>query len=339
MAECSLSAVRPLMLHVLTEVESAAWTDTDIILPCMSSHIVHDPTRARAAERPRLSLTMTRACQTMHAWHTRIEYSSLIITSCSPEQIKACTYVPIYLELLLPRHIAPSVCCPVRMARHVAPAFTRLRGHCQCIRTVPKHVAPRQSRGSLLQGSPATVEALVKRMSKPGTTRISLPRRPLRLKPGVLKRGPAHALVLRAAPAGCTITSGNVMLPSGTVLLLAGRGAHFHGVKFTGTRWPAPASAPAPTMHHLPACPLCTHARQTMHLHLHLDRSVLRTMSRAHMCTGQGAAEALRLVRSAHRPLSMAPRPVVYVHVAADACLRCACCESHVAPLVSEPVA
>lgn len=94
----------------------------------------------------------------------------------------------------------------------------------------------------MLQSRPANVEALVKRMSTPSTARISLPRRQLKLKSGLLRRGPADTIVLRAAPAGCSVTSGNVMLPTDTVLLLAGHGAHFHGVNFTGTRHELSAS-------------------------------------------------------------------------------------------------
>lgn len=76
------------------------------------------------------------------------------------------------------------------------------------------------------------VEDLVAALSSPQCTRLHLTMPPLRSR---LRPPPKRTFrVWRATPAGCTVHSGAVELPERSVLLLAGRGAHFHGTTFKG---------------------------------------------------------------------------------------------------------
>ena len=71
-------------------------------------------------------------------------------------------------------------------------------------------------------------------MSTPSAARIELGSETLQLERGLRDKGPAGGLVLRAWPAGCTVSGGTIQLPRSAVLLLTGHGAHFRGTTFSG---------------------------------------------------------------------------------------------------------
>ena len=100
-----------------------------------------------------------------------------------------------------------------------------------------------------VQGRVKSVKALVQAMSMdtPGAAHIDLGSESLNLNRGLRDKGDVDGLVLRAWPAGCTVSGGTINLPRCSVLLLTGRGVHFKGTSFCGAALHAPGWWPGIT--------------------------------------------------------------------------------------------
>lgn len=85
-----------------------------------------------------------------------------------------------------------------------------------------------------LQGRPGSLEDLLAAMSTPGVHDIDLTGVTLELGRQLVNEGPTASLVLRAWPAGCTVTGGAITIPDSAIVLLTGGGATFKGTTFMG---------------------------------------------------------------------------------------------------------